>query len=97
MMRASRWRAGVVLAWALALGCGRADAPTSGASAGDATDPADRALAAARGDVVTACRLLAERGDWQHALELCRAAHEARPDDLSLEHAFQQSRAAAGE
>jgi hypothetical protein len=48
------------------------------------------------GDAVAACRSFAESGAWGQALEGCRKAHEMMPDDLALEHAYQQAKAAAG-
>ena len=38
---------------------------------------------------------LAEQGAWDQALEVCKKAHELMPDDMELEHAYQQAQAAA--
>lgn len=55
------------------------------------------AATGAGGDVAAAaCRSLAENGAWGEALEVCKKAHEMAPDDLALEHAYQQAKAAAG-
>ncbi|MEN8161398.1 MAG: hypothetical protein ABFS41_15115, partial [Myxococcota bacterium] len=53
------------------------------------------AAAAAGSDPVAACRALAEKGAWGEALAVCEKAHELMPDDMALEHAVQQARAAA--
>ena len=67
--------------------------------AGDAAHSmAEHAKSAASdlaGDAVAACRKLAESGSWESALEVCKKAHEMMPDDLGLEHAYQQAQAAA--
>lgn len=67
-----------------------------------ATDAANRAgdavagaAASVAGDAVASCRALAEQGAWGEALEVCQKAHELMPNDLSLEHAYQQAQAAA--
>jgi len=59
-------------------------------------DQAKTTAAAVAGDAVAACRRLAESGAWEEALEVCQKAHEMMPDDLALEHAYQQAQAAAG-
>ena len=38
----------------------------------------------------------AETGAWDQALDACSKAHEMLPDDLGLEHAYQQAKAASG-
>jgi len=65
---------------------------------------ADQAGAAAKdaagslaGSAVGACRAFAEKGEWGSALEVCKKAHEMMPDDLALEHAYQQAQAAAAQ
>ena len=60
-----------------------------------ATGAAGSVVGAVSGNVVTACQNLAESGDWGKALEVCKKAHEMMPDDLALEHAYQQAQAAA--
>ena len=64
-------------------------------SAKVAMDDTKTAAAGMAGDAVAACRSFAERGAWGQALEVCRKAHEMMPDDLALEHAYQQAQAAA--
>jgi hypothetical protein len=72
----------------------------AGAAAGEAAakveqkvdDAAARMEAAA--DPVARCRELAAKGAWADALEPCAKAHEMKPDDMALEHAFQQAQAA---
>lgn len=92
----------------LAAGCSSEDAESvanqaeqAGSRLADvAAGAGERAEAAAgrlAGSAVEACRELAERGAWGDALEVCRKAHELRPDDLQLENAYQQARAAAAE
>ena len=70
-----------------------ADTVEKGAS--DMMDEAGDAANAMAADAVAACRDFAEKGDWGRALEVCRKAHEMMPDDLALEHAYQQAQAAA--
>ena len=55
------------------------------------------AAGAAAASAVDACRKFAESGAWEQALDACSKAHEMLPDDLGLEHAFQQAQAAAGQ
>ena len=95
---------------AFGLGCSRDEAEDAVESAQDsahdmmdhASDTADSmadqaktAAAGVAGDAVAACRRLAESGSWEQALEVCQKAHEMMPDDLALEHAYQQAQAAA--
>ena len=80
----------------------------AGSAAGDAakaaTDSAHGMAASAKdaaagmaGSAVASCRAMAESGDFSGALEVCKKAHEMMPDDLALEHAYQQAQAAAGQ
>ncbi len=80
------------------------DAAAAAQEAADATQEAAQAAAdsatEAAGDmmadgVAATCRTLAEQGAWGDALDVCRKAHEANPDDMALEHAYQQAQAAA--
>lgn len=48
-------------------------------------------------DPVARCRELAAQGAWADALEPCAKAHEMKPDDMALEHALQQAKAAAAQ
>lgn len=64
-------------------------------SAHDMADSAKEAAAGMAGSAVATCRSLAESGSWGQALEVCKKAHEMMPDDLALEHAYQQAQAAA--
>jgi hypothetical protein len=68
---------------------------TAGSMADQMADQATTAAAGVAGDAVAACRRLAESGAWEEALEVCQKAHEMMPDDLALEHAYQQAQAAA--
>lgn len=65
------------------------------AMADEATASAKDAAAGAAGSAVAACRSLAESGAWDQALDVCKKAHEMMPDDLALEHAYQQALAAS--
>lgn len=47
-------------------------------------------------DAVARCKELAAQEAWAEALEPCTAAHAARPDDMAIEHALQQAKAATG-
>ena len=47
-------------------------------------------------DPVGRCLELSAQSAWADALEPCTKAHEERPNDLAIEHALQQARAAAG-
>jgi len=68
-------------------------------AAGDAAQAAAARVGsvAAEPDPVEACRSAAGASDWAGALEVCRRAHELKPDDLAIEHALQQAEAAAAE
>jgi hypothetical protein len=44
---------------------------------------------------VAKCSELAARRAWSEALEVCTKAHEAEPDNMAIEHALQQAKAAA--
>lgn len=72
----------------------------AGAAAAGVADQAGAAVndaaAGLAGNAVAACRQFAEQQAWGQALEVCRKAHEMMPDDLALEHAYQQAQAAAG-
>jgi len=48
-------------------------------------------------DPVARCRELAAQEAWDQALEPCTAAHAAEPDDMAIEHALQQAKAAAAQ
>jgi hypothetical protein len=65
-------------------------------AAQDMADTGKGTAAASAGNAVDACRALAETGSWSEALEVCREAHDTMPDDLALDHAYQQAQAAAG-
>jgi len=62
-----------------------------------AQDAMDAAKNAATTTAASTCRSLAASGSWGQALEACKKAHEMAPDDLELEHAYQQAQAAAGQ
>jgi hypothetical protein len=47
------------------------------------------------GDAAAKCSELAAQGAWSEALEVCKKAHEADPDNMAIEHALQQAQAAA--
>ncbi len=64
-------------------------------AAANARDAAASAAGGMAGDAVAACRRFAEAEAWGSALEVCKKAHEMMPDDLALEHAYQQAAAAA--
>jgi hypothetical protein len=64
-------------------------------AAHDVTASAKEATAGAAGGAVATCRSLAKSGDWDNALAACKKAHEMMPDDLALEHAYQQALAAS--
>lgn len=87
---------------AMALGCSRDDAreaaDEAGAAAGQMATEARRTGEDMMGyaDPVARCKELAAKGAWDQALEPCTAAHEAEPDDMAIEHALQQAKAAAG-
>ncbi|MCP5059955.1 MAG: hypothetical protein GY937_24895 [bacterium] len=63
----------------------------------DAKDAVAGTAAAVGDEAVAACRSLAEAGNWGEALDVCTKAHELLPDDLGIEHALQQAKAAAAE
>lgn len=65
------------------------------AASNAAQDAVDSAHGVVAGSAVDACRSFAEQGAWGQALDVCKKAHEMMPDDLSLEHAYQQAQAAA--
>jgi vacuolar-type H+-ATPase subunit H len=67
----------------------------AGSMANEAKQTASNMAGNVAGDAVAACRRLAESGAWDQALEVCKKAHEMMPDDLGLEHAYQQAQAAA--
>lgn len=63
--------------------------------ADEATAAAKDAAAGAAGSAIATCRSLAESSAWDQALAACKKAHEMMPDDLALEHAYQQALAAS--
>jgi hypothetical protein len=63
----------------------------------DAKDAVAGTAATVDDEAVAACRSLAEAGNWGEALDVCTKAHELLPDDLGIEHALQQAKAAAAE
>ena len=65
------------------------------AAEGGATAAVEEPAAEVAEDAVAACQRLAQENAWDQALEVCRKAHEMMPDDLALEHAYQQAQAAA--
>ena len=65
--------------------------------AGDVADKTGAVAANMAEDAVAACQRLAKQNAWDEALEVCEKAHEMLPDDLALEHAYQQAKAAAAE
>ena len=72
------------------------DAASAAESAADALAGAAGSAAAQVGsDAATICRKLAATNSWSQALEACQKAHEMLPDDLEIEHAYQQAKAAA--
>jgi hypothetical protein len=64
---------------------------------GDVAAAAGAAAADLIDDPVAKCRELADQGAWSEALEVCTKAHQAEPDDMAIEHALQQAKAAAAE
>lgn len=100
-----KWITAAALTAVLAMGvaCGNEDATKSvedaTAVAKDAAQGAADDVASAAKEVavsaVEACKAFAAKGDWDNALEVCKKAHEMMPDDLGLEHAYQQAEAAA--
>ena len=72
----------------------------AGRTADEAREGASDVAAGARGapgaDPAARCKDLAAQEAWNEALEPCTAAHAAHPDDMAIEHALQQARAAAG-
>lgn len=64
-------------------------------AAHEAAESAKAGAGAMAGNAVAACRTMAERGAWDGALEVCKKAHEMMPEDLALEHAYQQALAAS--
>jgi hypothetical protein len=101
------------LALSLGAGCSRDEAKEAAAeakeTAAEVRDDAAEAAAAVKektedaaakmgvSDPVARCRELAAQGAWSDALEPCAKAHEMNPDDMALEHALQQAKAAAGQ
>jgi hypothetical protein len=63
----------------------------------DAADSAAEAASALVDDPVARCSELAAQGAWGEALDVCTKAHEAEPDNMAVEHALQQAKAAAPE
>jgi hypothetical protein len=78
-------------------------AASANAAAADAVAMADKKVDEAAAMVDTAidpvarCQELAAKGAWADALEPCAKAHEMKPDDMGLEHALQQAKAAAAQ
>jgi hypothetical protein len=66
-------------------------------SAHGVANSAKDAAASLAGSAVASCSEMAEAGNFAAALEVCKKAHEMMPDDLALEHAYQQAQAAAGQ
>jgi hypothetical protein len=66
-------------------------------AAAEAQEAAVDAAAAAgiMDDPVAKCSALAAKGAWSEALDACTTAHEAEPDNMAIEHALQQAKAAA--
>jgi hypothetical protein len=103
----------LLIALALPLACSRAQetADEAASAAGEAAEAVAAAaadakqatvdLAGAAGDAVedpvAKCRELADQGAWSEALDVCTKAHQAEPDDMAIEHALQQAKAAAAE
>ena len=69
-----------------------AEAKQAASSAAAATGAAAAELT---GDPVAKCSELAAQGSWSEALDVCKKAHEADPDNMAIEHALQQAQAAA--
>ena len=66
----------------------------------DAAEGAAEAAGEAASEVtgaaaVTLCKELAAKASWIDAVDVCKRAHEAAPDDMAVEHALQQAEAAA--
>jgi len=59
--------------------------------------PIPAAPSGADADVVSECRALAEKQEWESALEPCTRAAAQLPDDLGIRHALQQAQAAAAD
>ena len=77
---------------------------TASGAATTAKEKASEAAAAAGtaadeliGDPVAKCNELAAQGAWSEALDVCTKAHQAEPDNMAIEHALQQAKAAAGQ
>jgi hypothetical protein len=82
----------------VAAGARDAAADTAAAAKETASEAAAAAGAAAAElveDPIAKCSELAAQGAWGEALEVCTKAHEADPDNLAIEHALQQAKAAA--
>ena len=65
-------------------------------TASDAAAAAGAAAADLVDDPVAKCSELAAQGAWSEALDVCTKAHEAEPDNMAIEHALQQAKAASG-
>ena len=59
--------------------------------------PIPAAPSGAESDVVTECRALAAKQEWQSALDPCTRAAAELPDDLGIRHTLQQAQAAAAD
>jgi hypothetical protein len=66
-------------------------------AASDAAAAAGAATTGLMDDPVARCSELAAQGAWSEALDACTKAHEAEPDNMAIEHALQQAKAAAAE
>ncbi|MDJ0787522.1 MAG: hypothetical protein QNK05_11990 [Myxococcota bacterium] len=72
-----------------------AAAAAAGEAASEAAGEAAAAVEGALSDPVAKCLKLASEQAWAEALEACTKAHEEKPDDMAIEHALQQAKAAA--
>ena len=64
-------------------------------TASEAKQAASDAAASLTDDPIARCSELAAKGAWSEALDVCTKAHQADPDNMAVEHALQQAKAAA--
>ena len=72
-----------------------AAAAAAGEAASEAASEAADAVEGALSDPVARCLKLASEQAWADALEACTEAHEQKPDDMAIENALQQAKAAS--
>ena len=66
-------------------------------TASEAKQAASDAAAGLIDDPIAKCSELAAKEAWGEALDVCTKAHQADPDNMAVEHALQQAKAAAGQ